>query len=781
MKALEKDRTRRYETANALSRDIQRYLADEVVEARPPSVAYRVSKFVRRHRAGMLTAAAFILLLLAGVVVSTWQAVVATRAEKEATDQRAAAILAKNAEAEAKSIAIAERDRSARDAYISSMNLARQNWLDGDPAQMRSLLAATRPAKHGDLDFRKFEWFYLDRNSRTALWTLTLENGLTPCVAFSANGTWIAMASDRKDDRPGDIRLLDARDAREILTIPARRRRHSRIAVSPDGKWIASASDDSSVVIWDSRNGAEVQRLRGHQLDVGSVIFSKDGRYLGSLGMTSLSNGKAEIKIWNIAEKREIKGFEIASYVYHLAFSPDGRFLATAGSGLKVWNATTGQLVWQTAAIEPMTDVAYSPDGRALTGSSFQGWIGIWDAATGARSGTLPGHRGEVHRIAFRPDGKRLATAGRDRVIRIWDLHDEAAPRELRGHKSDIWDVAYSPDGSRLASAGFLDGTVVFWDPGPPQEYLELRSAAQTPTTLPTFDVAFSQDGRILAAAQGAGSLQTWEVARRLSLFRRDAKKNNGRNWVAFSSAPDVLATLDDKRSIVLLNARTGALIRALEDSEDTGDCGVFSPDGRCLVAAPRAGPGSAPTVRIWDTATGRPAGMLGGHTRFVTCLAFSPDGRTLATGSADNTVRVWDFPSRKERLVYQGHTEGVFCVAFQPDGSRVASSSGTRSNPASIQIWDSTTGKPLALFEGHSTFARRLKFFADGSRLVSLGDDGSLKLWELTSGREVLTLAAHRRNGLGLAVSPDGCRIVTTGAEGNVLIWDGTPLPPSP
>jgi eukaryotic-like serine/threonine-protein kinase len=788
MKALEKDRTRRYETANGLARDIERYLNDEVVEARPPTAGYRLRKFARKHRAALTTTAAFALLLLAAAAISTWQAVVATRAERRAAAQRLEAIVARTAESEAKSIAVAERDQSARNAYVSSLNLARQVWLEGDPAQTRSLLAATRPARRGDLDFRNFEWFYLDRLSRSGLWTSTLENGNVPSVAFSPDGTWIAVASDGRAGRPGDIRLLNTRDAKEILTIPARQRFASRIAVSPDGTRIASASDDGSVAIWNSRTGAEAQRLLARQIDVRAVVFGKDGRRLAALGATSGPNAKSEIQVWELAENREIKSFEIDGYVYLCAFSPDGRFLAAAGPGLRVWNVQTGQLVWQTAPTEVMTDVAYNPDGRSLAASGFEGWIGVWDAATGARTATLPGHRGEVHRIAFRPDGKRLATAGRDRVVRIWDLNAKAAPMELRGHGSDIWDVAYSPDGGRLASAGFLDGAVRLWDPGHPQECLELPDGATTAANVPPFDVAFSPDGRTLSAVRGPGSVESWDVPSGRPLFRRDAIEGMGRNWIAFSSAPDVLATLDDKGAIVLLNARTGALIRGLEGSEssmDSFNCGVFSPDGRYLVASSRAEQGAVQTMRIWETATGRPAGTLSGHTESVTCLAFSPDGRSLASGGANATVRLWDFPSRKERLVYRGHANvreaPVFCVAFHPDGTRLASSSGTRSNPASIQIWDSATGKTLAQLAGHSTFARRLSYFPDGSRLSSLGDDGSLKLWDLASSRVVLTLAAHPRNGLGLAVSPDGRRIATAGAEGNVLLWDATPLPASP
>ena len=148
-----------------------------------------------------------------------------------------------------------------------------------------------------------------------------------------------------------------------------------------------------------------------------------------------------------------------------LHLSPDHRFLAAAGPGLRVFNVQTGEQVWRTAPTELMTDVAYNPDGWSLAGAGFEGWIGVWDAATGVRSATLPGHHGEVHRIAFRPDGKRLATAGRDRVVRIWDLNTGAAATELRGHRSDVWDVAYSPDGSRLASAGFWTAPSAFGIP----------------------------------------------------------------------------------------------------------------------------------------------------------------------------------------------------------------------------------------------------------------------------------------------------------------------------
>ncbi len=728
----------------------------------------------------MLTGLAFAILLIVAVFVSTVGAINANRARAEAIVQRAIALAARDAEAQASVQAAAERDRSARSAYISTVNLARQEWLQGNPARTRASLAAARPAKQGDYDFRGFEWFYLDRLTRMALWTYAPSGFLVPSIAVGPDRTWIALARDSDEPGKGDIQILDAQTSREIGLIPAGRHVGSGIALGPDGSRVASCAEDQSVVVWDSRSGAEVIRFRGHKVNPLRVAFSPDGRLLASLGAESRAGGsKSELKVWDLADNRAGKtSIEIASYVYNAAFSPDGRFLATAGPGIQVWDAASGKLVWQTPATELMTDVAYAPDGKSLAGASFEGWIGFWTASDGTRGTTLAGHRGEVHCLAFRPDGKRLATAGRDRVIRIWDLSTNVMPTELRGHESDIWDLAYSANGDRLASASFLDGVVHIWDPDRSQENLELKTKASRPPAMPTFDVAFSASGRTVAAARGAGSLETWEVARASSLFCSDAKEPTGRNWVTYSSDPDVLATLDHDRSIVLRSATTGAVLRKLEKSENTGQCGRFSPDGRYLAAVN----GREPTVGIWDSATGMLAKTLKGHAGNVVSLAFSPDSRTLASGGLDTTVRLWDVASGQERLVYRRHSGGVFAVAFRPDGTGLASADAVNlvSRPM-IHLWDASTGKTLARLQGHSTFARRLSFLPDGRRLVSLGDDGFLKLWDLVSGQETLTIAAHRRNGSGLAVSPDGYRIATSGAEGDVLVWDATPQPAGP
>ena len=380
----------------------------------------------------------------------------------------------------------------------------------------------------------------------------------------------------------------------------------------------------------------------------------------------------------------------------------------------------------------------------------------------------LSGPREEIQRIRFSPDGRRLVSAGHDRVIRIWDVLTGRLYLELRGHESEVWDVTFSPDGRRLASVSFHDGAVKLWDADRAPESIAPGAGLPAPIELPAFGLGFSPDGRVLVAARMAGGIQAWDLDRSTSPFRIDGHAANGRGWVAIGPEPDVVATLNSQRSIVLRNLSTGAEIRTLEPPGNSR-MGVFSPDGRFLVA----GSDSAGTIRVWEVATGRLVGVLDGHTQPVECVAFSPDGGKLASGSLDKTVKIWDFPSRREVMVYRGHSAAIASVVFHPDGQHLASSSMDSRLRGEIRMWDAETAGDSQVLRGHTAFVRRLAFLPDGQRLVSLGDDGVLKLWDVASGQETLSIAAHSRNGLGLAVSRDGRRLATSGAEGSIRIWD--------
>jgi hypothetical protein len=187
MKCLEKDRTRRYETASGLARDVEHYLADEPVEAGPPGPRYRLGKFARKHRTALATAAAFAILLVAGVVVSTWQAVRATSAGREANRERLAALVAKQQALEAKTEADKQRDEARVAAYASGIGLAQRAWDEGNVVRARELLAEV-PSEAAGRNLRGFEWFYLSRLCHPDELTLVGHADSVSSVAFSPDG-----------------------------------------------------------------------------------------------------------------------------------------------------------------------------------------------------------------------------------------------------------------------------------------------------------------------------------------------------------------------------------------------------------------------------------------------------------------------------------------------------------------------------------------------------------------------------------------------------------------
>jgi eukaryotic-like serine/threonine-protein kinase len=762
LKCLEKDPRRRYPTSQALADDLHNWLDHRPITARRVGAVERAWLWSRRRPALAGLLAALVLALAGATGLSI------AYARQQAERARSERLLRMEA--------TTERDRSARQAYVSSIKLAWNEWQGANPARVHELLEATRPTHKSPHDFRSFEWHYLDRLGRTPLWTYSRkEPVLVSSLAFGRELTWVAVAQELGTGETNEIVVLDVRTGKEIRRISPRRARFGRIAATPDGRRLIFADRGATFSSLDVESG-EVRQMpfdaSPQAAGAVRVALSHDGRHLARLvPKAGPDRSQSVVELWSAAEMAKLKSFSIRSGDYAggpFSLSPDGSHMAAMSAGLKIWNTSTGDLEKAIDLDEIVTDVAYSPDGRLLAGATFTGWIGLWDPVTGVQRETMSGHRGEIQRIDFSPDGRRLVSGGRDRVIRIWDIPMGSLHVELRGHESGIGDVGFAPDGHHLASVGLHDGEVKFWESERAPESIELRSGPLSPGSMPTFGLEFGRDGRVLFAAQAAGAVEAWDVGRNTSLFRIENKEGNGRGWAVFGPGSGVLATLDDKLSIVLRNPSDGAKIRTLDSSEGSG-VAAFSPDGRFLVG----GSGRVNSIRVWEVGTGRLVAVLDGHTQPVGCLAFSPDGGKLVSGSFDTSVRIWDFPSRKEVKVYHGHSAAIAGIAIHPDGQSVASASLDSWLRGEIRIWDISTGNGSQVLRGHSAFVRRLSFLPDGKRLVSLGDDGVLKLWDVVTGQETFSVAAHGRNGLALAVSPDGRRLATSGAEGAIRIWD--------
>ena len=749
MKCLEKDRSRRYETANGVARDLERYLADEPVEACPPSSSYRLRKFARKYKKALATAAAFAVLLVAGAVMSTLLAVWATSAEHEAIQQRNASDAAKHAAGEAKVEADRQRDEARLTAYASGMGLAQRAWGENNVVRARELLAEIPQAAAGR-GLRGFEWSYLSRLCQSEARTLEGHAGPVTSVAFSPDGQHLASASD-----DNTVKIWDSATGKELFSLQGHAGPVTSVTFSPDGQRLASGSADKTVKIWDSATGKELFSLQGHAGPVTSVAFSPDGQRLASASEDNT------VKIWDSATRKELFSLQgHAGPVTSVAFSPDGQRLASgsADKTVKIWDGATGKELFSLEGhSDEVLSVAFSPDGQRLASGGEDNTVKIWDSATGTELLSLGESSNWVRSVAFSPDGQRVAAASFDWSVKTWDSGTGRLLSVLKGHAEGVSSVAFSPDGQRLIS-GSEDKTVKIWDSATGTELFSPDSHADEVTS-----VAFSPDGQYLASGSEDKTVKIWDSASGKELF--SLKGHAGPvTSVAFSPDGQRLASGSEDKTVKVWDSTTGKELFSLKGHASAVTSVAFSPVGQRLASG-----SEDKTVKIWDSATGKELFSLEGHAGPVTSVAFSPDGQRLASGSEDKIVKIWNNATRKELFSLKGHTSGVTSVAFSPDGRRLASGSDDKT----VKIWDSVTGKELFRLKGHWDQVKSVSFSPDGQRLVSGGI--TVKIWDSATGKELLSLDIappdYVRN---VTFSPDGQRLASgTRDHHSIALWE--------
>jgi WD40 repeat protein len=623
-------------------------------------------------------------------------------------------------------------------------------------------------------------------------------------ATFSGDGRLVAAGG-----RDRSIHVWDAQSGALLYTLP-----HDgavlSLAFSPNGRFLASGSSDGTARLWSVAGGLRLatfthpKGIRGD--DVRMVSFSPDSTRLLTVG------GDRFARVFDVAGREPVTALDNTTVVNAARFSHGGDLVATGGSGIfvRIWNASTGQLRYPLritpATTGSLNELAFSPDDRLLaTAGSQDTTAKVWNLAEKSAVAILTVHRSGIESVAFSPNGRSVVTAGRDGKAYIAQSEFSTTQGVLIGHRGPVNVATFSPDGSEVVTAS-NDGFARIWDaevdpnaPGPLARFRQIGTHI-----LPVNAVAFSPDGRLALSAGDDRTARVWGPGSRVvtldhagavdaASFSSDSRlvitgsdDGTARVWRAEDGgivstlrhgepvntarlSPDgrFAVTAGGKGSAVLWNVRRGIALHRLEHGANVRDA-RFSPNGRLVVTASADG-----TAAVWRVADGHRVARLVGHTDDVVAAAFSPNGKRVATASADGTARIWSVGSGSSEHELLGHTDALTSLAFSPNGMWLA----TGSLDDDARIWNVRSGNEVAVLRVHVNDVNDVDFSFD-SRWIATAGPGAAGIWETRQQGAWRALPLYLSRGPtkpinDLAFSRRGWRLIYGSRDGGVRTFD--------
>ena len=502
-----------------------------------------------------------------------------------------------------------------------------------------------------------------------------------------------------------------------------------------------------------------------------AVAFSPDGRFLATAGRSDT------IFIWDM-DKQQPVGAPLAGHtdwINSLAFNANGTLLASASSDgtVRLWNPQTGAAVGQPlgSGQDAIWAVAFSPDGT-LASAGADATIRLWDVKSSTVKQLLQGHDDVIYSLAFSPDGHSLASGSADNTVRLWDVSSGKALHTFTDHINWVMSVAFSPDGTLLASSG-ADETVSLWD----AKTYETKTTFSTGQSDWVRGLAFSADGQTLATASQDGTIRLWDPSSGTPMGK--ALTASGGVWsVAFRSGSSTreLVSADAAGKTILwkLNA-TPALVTARISSTEPITSLTFAHDHDLLLYSSgniTSGATENTGIHLWNVQQGKEQAVLQGQGGTITGLAYDAGLNKLFSSSTDGTLFAWDMSTlQAANAPFAQENAQILALALSPAGDLIAEGDAN----GIINVWNTASGTLLgAPLRGHEDSVLGLAFSPDGHLLASASRDQTIRLWNLqNSAAPVDVLQGHQDAVSSVAFSPDGQLLISTSYDGSVRLWN--------